>query len=194
MYMRQPITRQDDSPVPELGELLAAVCDNGIQHLYEVEADLMQTMFLLNEAIEKIGQHFTAIHQAVKEQQAGLDALLALPVLPVQLADSKQVGDFRDLREVIGDEVNSAVIGMQFHDLTSQLISRTVSRASGLRDLLLVFKAYGEGIGAALEPADIARLLAEMGESLKVRGVALDGGLCQSVQQRHMGCGEIELF
>ena len=188
------MNRQNDSPVPELGRLLAALCENGSQHLSRVESDLMQTMFLLNEAIEKIGQHFTAIHQAVSEQQAEFELLLAQMVLPAQLKDSEQISALRDLREVIGDEVNSAVVGLQFHDLTSQLISRTINRSNGLRDLLLTFKAHGDGISAAHEPEEMVRLLGEMGESLKHCSADPAGESCHSVQQRHLGCGEIELF
>jgi|GEM_PF-124888 len=188
------MNRQNDSPVPELGRLLAALCENGSQHLSRVESDLMQTMFLLNEAIEKIGQHFTAIHQAVSEQQAELELLLAQTVLPAQLVNSKQIEALRELREVIGDEVNSAVVGLQFHDLTSQLISRTISRANGLRDLLLTFKAHGDGIGAAHEPGEMARQLGEMDESLKLYRIDPGSESCHSVRQRHLGCGEVELF
>src|SRR5690606_4487233 len=100
----------------------------------------------------------------------------------------------RDLREVIGDEVNSAVVGLQFHDLTSQLISRTISRANGLRDLLLTFKAHGDGISADHEPGEMARQLAEMGESLKLCSIDPGGESRHSVRQQHLGCGEIELF
>lgn len=188
------MNRQSDSPVPELGRLLAAVCENGSQNLGKMEADLVQTMFLLNEAIEKIGQHFTAIHQAVSEQQVELELLLVQTVLPAPLTNSKQVKVLRDLREVIGDEVNSAVIGLQFHDLTSQLISRTINRSNRLRDLLVTFKAHGDGMSASHEPGEVARRLAEMATSLKAGSVDPGGELCQSVQQRHMGCGDIELF
>lgn len=190
--MSQVMTERDD--VPELEEMLATMCENGIRHLHEAEADLMQAMFIFDEAIEKIGQHFTAIHQAVAAQQAGLDALLLQPALFSQSMDDKAMDDFRDLRGVIGDEVNAAVIGLQFHDLTSQLIARAASRTRGLRDLLLVFKTHAEDIGTALEPADVVRLLGDMGEKLKASDAVLDSGMHHSVQQRHLGCGEIELF
>lgn len=188
------MNRQSDSPVPELGRLLAALCENGSQHLSLVESDLIQTMFLLNEAIEKIGQHFTAIHQAVSEQQAELELLLAQAGLPAQLVDSKQLETLRDLREVIGDEVNSAVVGLQFHDLTSQLITRTISRANALRDLHLTFKAHGDGLSAGHESEAMARQLGEMDESLKLCRIDPGSESSHSVRQQHLGCGEVELF
>ncbi|MDP2247354.1 MAG: chemotaxis protein [Nitrosomonadales bacterium] len=193
MYMRQLAISRTDLHVQELRSLLAAVSENVTQHLFEVEADLMQTMFLLNEAIEKLGQNFTAIHQAVSDQQNKLDELLAHQLEGPAL-DAKQVQDIRDMRDVIGDEVNAAVTGLQFHDLTSQLLSRTINRVNGLRDLLLALNTHGEVMSADHEHEDIARLLEEMSEGLKLRSVALDGGLRQSVRQQHMGCGEIELF
>ena len=188
------MNRQSESPVPELGRLLAALCENGSQHLSRVESDLIQTMFLLNEAIEKIGQHFTAIHQAVSEQQAELELLLAQTGLPAQLVDSKQLETLRDLREVIGDEVNSAVVGLQFHDLTSQLITRTISRANALRDLHLTFKAHGDGLSAGHESEAMARQLGEMDESLKLCRIDPGSESSHSVRQQHLGCGEVELF
>lgn len=188
---QQPI-RRTDLPVPELRRLLAAVSENGTQHLIEVESDLMQTMFLLNEAIESLGKNFTAIHQAVSEQQSRLDEWLAQQA--VQMLDGKKVDEVRDLREVISDEVSAAVTGLQFHDLTSQLLTRSISRVNGLRDLLLALNTHGEVMTADHEHEDIAKLLEEMSEGMKMRSVALDGGLQQSVRQQHMGCGEIELF
>lgn len=188
------MNRQNDSPVPELGRLLAAVCETGSQHLSMVESDLMQTMFLLNEAIEKIGQHFTAIHQAVSEQQAELELLLAQAELPGQLANSKQFETLRDLREVIGDEVSSAVVGLQFHDLTSQLITRTIRRVNALRNLHLAFQVHGNGLSTGHEPEAMARKLDEMDESLKLCRTDMDIESRHSVRQRHLGCGEVELF
>ena len=51
-------------PIAELRKLLAAVSDHGKQHLVEVEADMLQTTFLLSEAIEKLSTSFTAVQSA----------------------------------------------------------------------------------------------------------------------------------
>lgn len=192
--MTQRTIRRTDLPVPELRRLLAAVSENGTQHLMEVESDLMQTMFLLNEAIEKLGQSFTVIHQAVSKQQAKLDELLVQQAAHGQEVDSKTVEVIRDMRGVISDEVGATVTGLQFHDLTSQLISRTISRVNGLRDLLSALDTHGAAMTADHEHEDIARLLEEMSENMKSRSIALGGGLPQSVRQQHLGCGDIELF
>lgn len=154
----------------------------------------MQTMFLLNEAIEKLGQSFTVIHQAVSKQQAKQDELLVQQAAHGQEVDSKTVEVIRDMRGVISDEVGATVTGLQFHDLTSQLISRTISRVNGLRDLLSALDTHGAAMTADHEHEDIARLLEEMSENMKSRSIALGGGLPQSVRQQHLGCGDIELF
>jgi uncharacterized protein YhaN len=190
--MSQAMTRRKNDAAPAVGKLLKAVCENGIQHLHEAEADLMQAMFIFDEAIEKVGQHFTAIHQAVDEQQSCVDALLLESDVPARLADSKQLADFRDLREVIGDEVNAAVIGLQFHDLTSQLIARTLRRIGEMRSMLQVCKHCGEEMETAPESAEAA--LGAIHEVLQRSDRLLDRGSPRPVQQRHMGCGEIELF
>ncbi len=62
-------------PITELRSLLAAVAEHGNQHLVEVEADLMQTTFLLTEAIEKLGASFMAVHEGVSAQQQAIQAL-----------------------------------------------------------------------------------------------------------------------
>lgn len=192
--MTQQTIRRTDLPVPELRRLLAAVSENGKQHLLEVESDLVQTMLLLNEAIEKLGQSFTVIHQAVGKQQAKLDELLVQQAAHGQEVDSKTVEVISDMREVISDEVGATVTGLQFHDLTSQLISRTISRVNGLRDLLSALDTHGAVMTADHEHEDIARLLEEMSENMKNRSIALEGGLQQSIRQQHLGCGDIELF
>ena len=63
-------------PTTELRSLLATVADHGKQHLVEVEADLLQTTFLLSEAIEKHGVSFMAVLESVTAQQSVLNSLL----------------------------------------------------------------------------------------------------------------------
>ena len=61
----------------DLQRLLGQVAGHGTQHLREVEADLAQTAYLLEEAIEKLLEGFMRIHGAVGEQQRAVDAVLA---------------------------------------------------------------------------------------------------------------------
>lgn len=183
------MTQKTMLPVPALRRLLADVSESGTRHLLEVESDLMQTTFLLTEAIEKLSRSFTAIHQAAAEQQDRMEQLLKLHAL-----HGPEVDAIKETREIISDEVNATVTGMQFHDMTSQLITRTINRVKGLRELLAALSTHGEGTDLAHEHEDIARLLDEMSSSLKSRSIELDGGLHKAVRQQHMGAGDIELF
>jgi len=95
-------------PVAELRRLLTAVSEHGKQHLLEVEADLMQTMFLLSGAIEKLGASFMAIHEAVTTQQLEINVFLNNADV---LHDTRN--SIRESREKISAEVNAAVTGLQ---------------------------------------------------------------------------------
>jgi len=168
---------------------LTAVAEHGKQHLLEVEADLMQTTFLLSGAIEKLGASFMAIHETVTAQQQRIDSLISAIELP-----QDEVQSITEYREKIGEEVNAAITGLQFQDMTSQLIARTIKRMNGLSELLAALATHGDGMETEHEHEDIARLLAEMNASLSTRNDELKGGLRKSVAQHDMDSGEIELF
>jgi len=178
-------------PVGELRRLLDAVSSHGTQHLVEVEADLLQTTFLLSEAIEKLGVSFMAVYAAVTTQQQVLDAWIAR-----HSVDEKDAEELNNLKQKIGEEVSAAVTGLQFQDLTSQLIARTITRVNGLKGLLEELASHGDEIDPkqGQERKEIAKFLEEMNKSLNARSDALSGGLRRSVSQENMGSGEIELF
>ena len=107
----------------ELKELLSGLSEHGSQHLTEIETDLVQTNVLLSEAIEKLSASFMAIHEAVSAQQQLVDTLLAQAQAP-----AAAVGELRTKAVQIDQHVNAAVTGLQFQDMTNQLIGRaTVS-------------------------------------------------------------------
>jgi len=172
-----------------LRRLLTEVSGHGVQHLVEVEVNLVQTTELLSEAINKLGASFMAIHHAVTAQQEELEMLLDLQDLPEASAEK-----IRAMRQQISHEVNAVMTGLQFQDLTSQLIAGTVKRVNGLRDLLDTLGSQGELF--SLEPGQdaIAKLLDEMSHNLSSRSDALNSNLKKSVMQQHMGSGDIELF
>jgi hypothetical protein len=176
-------------PITELRSLLSAVSSHGRQHLVEVEADLKQTTDLLSEAIEKLGASFLAVHEAVMKQQEAITTLM--------LEHHMQNGELETLdayKQQIGDEVNAAVTGLQFQDMTSQLITRTIRRINGLRDLLEELSLHGKDIAPEQEHAEIAKFLGEMNFSLTRQSNALSGGLRKQVSQENMQTGDIELF
>lgn len=149
----------------------------------------MQTTFLLSEAIDKLGASFMGIHEAVTTQQEEINALLNMTGLPASA--SLKIHEYR---EKISDEVNAAITGLQFQDLTSQLITRTIRRVNGLRESLIALAVHGAVMEPEHEHEEIARLLEEMSASLNTRSDVLKGGLRKSVDQQDMNSGEIELF
>jgi molecular chaperone DnaK (HSP70) len=176
-------------PIEELRRLFQGLAQNGTQHLIEVEADLVQTTLLLTEAIEKLGASFMAVHSAVIEQQQEIEALLASKKLS---ADESQ--NILKYRQKIAEEVDTAVTGLQFQDMTSQLIARTLKRVNGLRDLLAALETYGDHMRQGGDHEDVANLLEAMNKSLSSKSGELAGGLRQAVQQQNMQSGDIELF
>ena len=176
-------------PVIELRQLLTAVSDHGAQHLAEVETDLNQTIYLLNGAIETLSASFMSIHAAVTAQQQEIDTLLEVAEVP-----KKEYQKVLVLRQKIAGEVNAAVTGLQFQDMTSQLITRVIKRVDGLRESLDALAMNGKDMGAEHEYQEIVALLNEMSASLSIRNTDLVGGLAKSVAQKNMNSGEVELF
>lgn len=164
--------------------LLSGVSVHGDQHLAEVERDLVQMDVLLDEAIKKLCTNFMAIHHAVDRQQEALNGLLA-----GSMPASEYAARFEALRGEIGRHVGAAVTGLQFQDMTSQLIGRMVQHLAGLRD---VFGALDTN-GAALPESGNEALLALLGDIGKRVGVR-SSGVRSTVNQRHMESGDIELF
>jgi hypothetical protein len=96
--------------------------------------------------------------------------------------------------KIIAEEVGVAVTGLQFQDITSQLITRAIKRVSGLKELLQELDMHGDKIDTQYEHNEVAKILDEMSSSLHTGSHALSGGLRRSVEQQNMASGEIELF
>ena len=176
-------------PITEVRSLLTAVAEHGKQHLAEVESDLQQTTYLLSKAIEKLGASFIAVHTAVTNQQKIVVALMKRH--PFSTDESKQLDMYN---KVIAEEVDAAVTGLQFQDITSQLLVRAIKRVNGLKDLLQELDIHGDQIDTERERKEIVKILEAMSQSLHSGSHALSGGLRRSVEQQNMASGEIELF
>lgn len=168
--------------------LLSNLSEHGTQHLTEVETDLVQTSFLLGEAIEKLGASFMAIHEAISTQQETIDRLLSGATPTPELAES-----LKAKHREIGEHVNAAVTGLQFQDLTNQLLGRTVRRVTGLREVL---DGIGTGSSEISEGSaeEIVKTLASINRTLEEQSVKLESALWKAVCQTHMESGDIELF
>ncbi|QAU34319.1 chemotaxis protein [Janthinobacterium sp. 17J80-10] len=174
---------------PQVKGLLEVVADHGNQNLTEVETDLLQTTFLLGEAIEKLSSSFMAIHETVRAQQDLVDALLSNGVPPSGSAEK-----LKDLQGEIGRHVNAAVTGLQFQDMTTQLIGRTVRRVTGLREVLDVLEGGSAAILADASAENIAEVLHNLNAVVESQAKKLESLLWKPVHQTHMESGDIELF
>jgi hypothetical protein len=176
-------------PIAEVRSLLDAVSEHGKQHLIEVDADLSQTTYLLSKAIEKLNSSFMAVHTAVTNQQKALEALMQQHHFTTE--ETSKINMFN---QIIAEEVGVAITGLQFQDITNQLLVRAMTRVNGLKELLEELHDHGGGINSEYEHNEIAKLLEMMSDSLHHGSHALSGGLRRSVEQKNMASGDIELF
>lgn len=172
----------------QLARLLSGVSQHGHQHLTEVETDLHQTTILLSEAIDKLGTSFMAIHKVICEQQQAVNEMLADNPPAPEVAEQ-----LKKMQGEIGRHVNSAVTGLQFQDMTNQLIGRMVRRVTGLRDVLGAVGSSGSG-DLPENTEQIADLLQQISKLLEDRSGQLESMLWKQVSQTHMSSGEVELF
>jgi len=168
-------------------QLLAEISEHGTRHLAEAETDLSQTVILLDEAIAKLSSSFMALHAAVTAQQEAVQHLIANGV-------ADDMGKLKAASEQIGMHVNASITGLQFQDLTSQLIGRVTKRIAGLRGML---EALGENV-AEMRPEgggeQVSASLHRITDAVAMQSHALESVLLKSVGQRHMESGDIELF
>jgi hypothetical protein len=165
--------------------LLSGVSNHGDQHLAEVERDLVQMDGLLDEATKQLCASFMAINTAIAKQQEALDSMLK---------DGLSAPDYAARIEIIHDEINrhvgAAVTGLQFQDMTSQLIGRMVQHLTGLRGV------FGEldADAAPLPESSNEALLKTLNDISERVGMRQACGVRSSVSQRDLGSGDIELF
>ncbi len=179
----------NNSLASQVTELLSGLSNHGSQHLTEVETDLMQTNALLAEAIEKLSASFMAIHAAVTEQQKMVDNLSTATAISPEVTHALQTKSAQ-----IDLHVNAAVTGLQFQDMTNQLVVRTLRRVVGFRDLLEVAGASSISIPFDATGEQLDGKLKHINETLKAESLDLEKELWKAVCQTHMESGDIELF
>lgn len=172
----------------QVKHLLSNLSGHGTQHLTEVETDLAQTSILLGEAIEKLGASFMAIHEAVSAQQQTIDLLLSGATLTPDMAEK-----LKARQGEISQHVNAAVTGLQFQDMTNQLIGRTVKRVTGLREVLDGVGSGSSGISES-NAEEIVESLSSINKVLEEQSAKLESALWKAVCHTHMESGDIELF
>jgi hypothetical protein len=169
--------------------LLSGVSAHGRKHLTEVETDLVQTGLLLEEAIEKLSYNFMAIHAAVSAQQETIALLLA-----GGKPSPEDGARLEAMQAEVGNYVNAAITSMQFQDMTSQLIDRTLKRVTGLRDFLGTLGTHGAEMLPESDNEEIVALLGKVSMALAIQSLELRSVLRKAVSQQHLESGDIELF
>jgi type I site-specific restriction endonuclease len=139
-------------------------------HLAELAADLTQTNDLLNAAIVHLMGEFDGLNQTIAEQQA---LLAASPM------DCK--AKLAALAEEVQRRVHGMVTGLQFEDMTKQLIGRSQARVAGLAGMLAAVDEPGQACP-------------QLQEHLRQSSSALFQSLQKSVPQQRMEGGDVELF
>jgi hypothetical protein len=83
---------------------------------------------------------------------------------------------------------------MQFQDMTSQLIDRTLKRVTGLREFLGTLGAHGAEVVPESGSDEIVDLLSKVSMALAIQSLELRSVLRKAVSQKHLESGDIELF
>tara|TARA_R110001599_G_scaffold159052_1_gene346047 strand:+ start:69909 stop:70451 length:543 start_codon:yes stop_codon:yes gene_type:complete len=175
------------SLTPQVKDLLLGLSEHSSQHLSEVETDLIQTNILLGEAIEKLNKNFMAIHRSITAQQEMLETILAQNSVSPDVCAA-----LRGQAKEIGMHVNGAITGLQFQDMTSQLIGRIQRRIAGLRDMLSVSGI--EELEKSTDDESTRAALEKINSVLASKSTVLEKELWKTVCQTHMESGDIELF
>lgn len=168
----------------QLQQLLTAISIHGNQHVVEIERDLAQTNSLLEEAIRKLGNSFLAIHQGLSSQQTELSSLL----------NGNSTETLANLHAEINLHINAAVTGLQFQDMTSQLINKMTKHIAELRDVFAVMDKPERQIPAIADDAVILDILNTMNADLQRQRLVFDDLSRKIVSQQHLDSGDIELF
>lgn len=176
-------------PIEELRALLAAVSSHGDWHLLEIETDLQQTTFLLNEAIEKLSQSFLQVYAHLNDQQTALQQLAEAGKL-----QPEEMAQLQVFHEHVGHEINQVITGMQFQDMTNQLLQRTIHRVHGLKELLNELSTHKGPMMDEDEHEEIRRFIQQLNQQFDRGSQHLTGNLRKSVNQQDLSSGDIDLF
>jgi hypothetical protein len=146
-------------------------------HLLEAADDVCQTRLILNEAIIKLERSFYGIQDELAKQRRLAEAT------------GNDAGQDR-----LTAHLHQAIIGLQFHDLTDQLLQRVNARFDGLREMLVVMDYKKTMVSGHDQAEDISISLRKADETLTALSVKLQLTLSKSLRQEHMGSGDVELF
>lgn len=170
-------------------QLISGVTDEVDRHLAEADNDLRQTSLLLDEAIVKLTTSFIAIHAAVNAHQDAMrDLAKNSPCTRGEAATS-----LAQCQE-ISRYIDAAMIGLQFQDMTDQLIKRSSRRIAGVREICTDLCTESETLAAGPDEQATGDLLKQFRERMQGRSNALHQTMWKAVCQTHMESGEVDMF
>lgn len=176
--------------IQALRRLLLSLAIAGDRHLTKIEADLIQTDVLLDEAVAKLTGSFMELHKAVVAQQEAFGN-----ILNGRTNVTEELVKLQELYEEVNKQVNSAVTGLQFQDMTSQLLERVVRRVIGLREVLDILNTSGNQMPPdASNIDDMKDLFQNTANSMDARMSELEAALWRAVRQTRMESGDVDLF
>lgn len=173
----------------DVKQLLSGVTEEIDRHLTEADSDLRQTSLLLDEAIVKLTTSFIAIHAAVSAQQAVMRDFAE----NTQFTSREAATSLAQCHE-ISRHIDAAMIGLQFQDMTDQLIKRTSRRIAGLREVFIDLCAESDTLATGVDGQITGASLKQLREHLHARSDALHQTMWKAVCQTHMESGEIDMF
>lgn len=179
-------------PITELRKLLTAVADHGNSHLVDIESDLKQAAFLLDEAIAKLGESFMALDQQISAQKTVLSNLQYNA--NVEAADRESLAS---AQAEIQHQIQQVVTNLQFQDMTNQILERSLKRVDCLKSLIYEIGNHGDGADVGIlvrEQEEIAEYIDKLKQGLDDSGVINRGINNRSVDQKDMSSGSVDLF
>ena len=171
------MTTMDDRIKPATVVLFSNLPNIVDLHLAEAADDVCQTRLILDEAIIKLERSFYGIQDELAQQ----------PRLAETAGNDTSV-------DRLTAHLHQAIIGLQFHDLTTQLLQRVNARFDGLREMLVVMDYKKKMLSDHDQTEDLSFYLAEADETLIALSIKLQSTLSKSLRQQHMGSGDVELF
>jgi hypothetical protein len=130
-----------------------------------------------------------AVHGAISVQQEMMDALAEKEAVTPEAVEG-----IKAVAEEIGRHINDAVTGLQFQDMTRQLVERSLKRVIGMRAMLSSLASSKNGFSAETSDEQMTAVLRSVNKQLFLQNKELTKALWKTVRQKHMDSGDIELF
>lgn len=179
-------------PITELRKLLTAVSEHGNRNLVQIESDLKQAAFLLDEAIAKLGDSFMVLDQQISAQKTVLASLQT----KANLGQADQVTLASSQAEVQA-QIQQVITNLQFQDMTNQILERSLKRVDCLKSLIYEIGNHGDGADVGIlvrEQEEIAEYIDKLKQGLNDSDAINSGINNRSVDQKDMSSGSVDLF